>query len=324
MAHRYRLAQLVSWERRHLPRPRLLPAALVCFSTACATVQLNKPLADFSAGVIEAQTVLEVYFTQLNDYERRIYLEERLFDPSLAVAIRDGNKPTPLSTPLFSPESVRVRLDSLQLLAEYAQRLSDLALSDAPAEARQSGAVLGKNLADLGERVANLAGDKTAADYAGPLQTLVAAIGEMWVKHERDAAIRSGIEKGGPAVRRVLNLLEVDVVEAVKALRETGEKQRLAIRVLWYNKHRTALADDLAARRAQLEDIDSAVQHFEAIATFEPRQITGAIREANEALLQLASSPRKTQDLQQYIGSMQLFAAQMSAASRAVNNLAGK
>jgi hypothetical protein len=153
---------------------------------------------------------------------------------------------------------------------------------------------------------------------------LVGAIGEMWAAEQRESALRSGIDKGGPAVRQILNLLEADVLEAIKLLRSTGEHQRLADRVRWYNRHRAALGENLEARRALLDDIDSAVKRQNAVAMFDPERVIRAIRDANEALLNLASSPRGPKNIDQFAASMELFAARISGASASARGLAGK
>ncbi|HEY6001361.1 MAG TPA: hypothetical protein VIV57_00725 [Anaeromyxobacter sp.] len=305
---------------RRAPRKAALLLGALALA-GCVHVQLEQPVADFAGAVAEARSAMRSSLQAVNAYERRMYLDEALFDPSMDIADVKNGKRTPLLAPVFPPESIRARLDALDLVGEYAQRLQDLVTDDAPARATDAGAALGKNLAGLGERVAALSGDRSSQGYAGPISTAVAVLGEMWVAEKRDRALRAAIERGAPAVGRIIDLLEQDLVEAVRLLRRSGERERLALRVSWYNRHRAKLAEDLAARREQLADVEAAVARFEDAASFDPVRITGPLREANDALLAAARSPRRPEDLKQLAAAMKALAARVRAGAEAARKL---
>jgi hypothetical protein len=302
-------------------RRRLALLAGAFLATGCLTIPVKRPAADLAAAMEEARFAVAAYMGELNRYERGQYLEERLYDPRLPLATEEAGQRTPLGKPVFAPESVKARLDAMALVGAWAERLAQLASSDAPARAGDAGAQLGKELAGLGQRVAGLAGDPTAPDYRGPVATVVAALGEMWVAERREEALRAGIERAGPAVRQVIDLLEVDLVEAGQALRVSGEAERLALQVRWYNDHRARMADDLPARRALLDAVEATARRREALATFDPARITGALRDANEALLRLARAPRQPSSLDDWAAAMQGVSARIGAAAASARRL---
>jgi hypothetical protein len=298
-------------------------AALLLLS-GCVTVRFDQPVANLGAATADASAAIGEYLRALDDFERRVYLDACLYDPREGLAASQGGRPTPLLARRFGPESIRARTDALSLLGAYAQRLDDLVNTDAPAKATDAAAALGSELGNLAERVQTLAGDATAPDYAGPVSALVAVVGELYVEERRERALRKGIAAGGPQAARIIDLLEKDLVEAVKPLRETGEAERLAERVRWYNERRGELARDLAARRALLDDIDETVRRSHAIADFDPTRVTRALRGANDALLALARSSRKPGDLRAFAAAMRAWGGRIAAAAQAARSLGEK
>jgi hypothetical protein len=291
---------------------------------SCVTVTWREPVASFGETVTTASRALGSYYVQMNDFERRVYLDEHLYQPSLAVEWAHDGHPTPLASQAFSSKSIKARLDALELIALWAQRLEELAQADAPAAAADAGTLLGQNLADLSQTMAGLAGDKSAPSYAGPVSAIFGALSEMWVEHRRDAAIKAGIEKGAPAIRQVLELLEDDMVAVVQPLRETGAKELIAERVGWYNSQRLLKGVSFDDRRAALMDIDEAVRTHVALVAFSPTGITQALRQALNALVRLAASKRTTTDLEQFDTVMRAVHAQVSGCAQLVTRISAR
>jgi hypothetical protein len=288
----------------------------------CVTVKLDRPAAQFGAAVGDASEVVGTYLRSLDDFERRLYLDVALYDSMVVLATNEAGKPTPLVRRTFGTASIQARVDAVTLLAAYADRLTDLATSDAPSKATDAGAALGVSLAGVAQRFQGLpAADKTAPSYAGPLETVVGALGATYVEEKRDAALRRAVKDAAPAVDRIVALLETDLVEAAKPLRETGEAERLSVQIRFYNANRQALATDVAARRALLDDIDGTVRRIHAIADFDPTQVTRALRASNAALVKLATSPRRPEDLKAFSAVMEVWGNRISAAAKAARAL---
>ena len=71
---------------------------------ACASGGFKQPIADFQAGVSDTTAVVGVYYTELNSFERDLYLNERLYNPELEVLTSDAaRKPTPATSPMTMP-----------------------------------------------------------------------------------------------------------------------------------------------------------------------------------------------------------------------------
>ena len=108
----------------------------------------------------------------------------------------------------------------------------------------------------------------------------------------------------------------------MRPLRETGELERLAERVRWYNDHRAELAKDLDARRALLDDLDETVRRYHAIhVEFDSDRVTRALRGANESLLKLAQSSRKPKDVDAFVAAMQVWGNRIAGAAQAARKL---
>src|SRR5205085_4597375 len=91
--------------------------------TGCDNKEFTKRIVEFQTGVDTTTTAIGTYYSELNDFERDLYLQERLFDPSKEVLTveRDPNDPskklpTALVGETFNAESIKARTDAIRLL----------------------------------------------------------------------------------------------------------------------------------------------------------------------------------------------------------------
>ncbi len=300
-------------------RAALAAALALTLLQGCVRVTMREPIGTFQAGVAKASTSLGGYYTELNRFERDLYLDERLYDPTQDVLATDARKqPTPLLGKVFNPESIRARQDAIALLGAYAERLTALAGNESPGQFSAGAKVGGESLGTLVQRVSTLAnqGDSTAAKYVGPVTTLVGVLGDMYLESRREKALEVAVEKGSPQVRAIIDLLEADLVDVIKPQRLTGLKQGLAMRLAYYNDAREKLT--LAERREVLEDLKKSVDQYEALVVFNPTELTGALRDAHEGLVVFAKSERKPKNFDEFIGVMKGFQGRIDTASEAV------
>lgn len=282
----------------------------------------REPVARFQQANTEASTALGLYYSELNRYERDLYLDERLYDTSLEVLASDAaSRPTPLVGKLFSPESIQARMDAISLLGVYAERLATLAGADNPGKLPESSQALGTQLGALGKQMETLArkGDASASRYVEPVTTLVGVATSLFLEAHQGAALQKGIEQGSPQVNAILDLLEADLVEVLGPQRLTGAKQALASRVMFYNLHRDKLS--LSERRAVLDDIRHASDSYEALVVAQPVDMARALRDAHEALLRFARSERKLESFEELSSAMQSFQGRVQTASAAVQRI---
>lgn len=308
--------------KRSLSGGALAAALALVVLQGCVSVTLREPIGAFQQGVARASASLGVYYTELNRFERELYLDERLYDPTQEVLATDAqNQPTPLLGKVFKPESIRARQDAIALLGLYADRLMALAGSDAPPRFSEGAKVTGEHLGTLAQRVSTLAeqGDASAAKYVGPVSALVGVLTDMYLEQRREKALVLAVEKGAPQVRAIIDLLESDLVEVIQPQRLTGLKQGLAMRVAYYNDAREKLT--LAERREVLRDIAGAVEQYEALVVFNPTELTGALRDAHEGLVTFAKSERKPRNFDEFIAVMKGFQGRVDMASEAVKRI---
>lgn len=282
----------------------------------------REPVARFQQGNTEASTALGQYYSELNRFERDLYLDERLYDTSLEVLASDAaGRPTPLVGKLFSPESIQARMDAIALLGVYAERLATLAGADNPGTLPDSSQALGTQLGALGKQMETLAGkgDASASRYVEPVSTLVGVATSLFLEARQGAALQKGIEQGSAQVNAIIDLLEADLVEVLGPQRLTGAKQALASRVMFYNLHRDKLS--LAERRAVLDDIRQASDTYEALVVAQPVEMARALRDAHEALLRFARSERRVESFEELSSAMQSFQGRVQTAAAAVQRI---
>ena len=198
--------------------PRAAVAALLCLALpGCAgnPNRFQEPVGTFRTATAAATEVARPYFVELNQVELHLMAVEASTDKTIAI---DDS----FVRPTFAPEGIRARLETFQLIDAYAQRLADIAGSDAAATLRTNAEALGTNLKTLTERIQGITGDETAANYAGPITSLVTAVQAMWIERKREAALRTALNQAAPQVNRILLLLEKDLAEAHRGRVDAG------------------------------------------------------------------------------------------------------
>lgn len=282
----------------------------------------REPVALFQQGNTKASTALGQYYSELNRFERDVYLDERLYDPGLEVFAADAaGRPTPLVGTLFSPESIQARMDAIALLGVYAERLATLAGAENAGKLPEGATALGTQLGSLGQQLQTLAGqgDSTASRYVEPVTTLVGVVGSLFLEAMQGQALQKALEQGSPQVNAIIDLLEKDMVEVLGPQRLTGAKQALAFRVMYYNLQRSKLT--LAERRAVLDDIRRASESYEALVVANPVELARALRDAHEALLRFARANREPESFEELSAVMRSFQGRVETAAAAVQRI---
>lgn len=291
--------------------------------SACVTADFKEPISDFTASMSTANAAVGSYFLALNDFERSIYLEEALKDPTIQVGVSTNGKPTGLIG-TFSPESIKARMDALSLLTVYGERLAALAGADAPARFNAGSAVLGQNLSSLANTFNGLAGkgDSSAAAYTGPIATILGVFGEMVLDAKREAALVRAINEGAPAVDKILNQIELDLITVVTPLQATGALANFQGTVAYYNTNRTTLP--YSEREVLLKKIGQQAQLYQDTVSLQPAEAIDSIRDAHAALVAYANSPRKPQDLTALVAALETFNNRLEPVVNSINELRGE
>jgi hypothetical protein len=295
--------------------------------TGCVTAHFTEPIASFRDSINTSSATIRIYYVELNQFEREIYLDERLYDPTKEVfATDEQGQLTPLIGAFFGAESIKARTDAIALLGVYAQRLGELAASEAPKQFAEGTKILGDNLFNLQKTFEKLGKDDeekktidaTAKNYAGPIGRIVGVIGRIYSEKQREAAIKKAIEEGAPAVRTVLALLQKDLTEVIDPLKRLGLKQKLAERVTHYNNNRQASFEQ---RRQMLAEIDAAASRYEAALTANPANLIQTMSEAHEALVKYAGSPKTPQSFAELLAALETFKSHAQEVANAVKQI---
>jgi hypothetical protein len=307
----------------------------VLVGSGCVTANFTQPTASLKSSIDTASTAVGTYFTELNTFERDLYLDERVYDPKLQVLeIDDQGNPTPLIGQLFKPASIKARMDALALLGSYSSRLADLAGSQAPENFSSATLALGTNLTGLDATFMGLVGtkDPTASQYIGPVSQIIAVTGEFYLQEKRDAMFTEAVKKGAPAVTNILDLLQNDLEMVVVPLRQTGIKERLAVRVDAYNKTKNSRGEvidavekreamTVAQRQEAIDAIRNAAQQYDLLISSNPTEAINGIREAHAALLKYVQSDRRPKDFADLMSAIEALQTKVERVASAVQQI---
>lgn len=277
-------------------------------ATGCAVNRYKAPVGAFRERTVRSTAVLADFYATRNQFEVDLYLDEVAADPAKEVLkTNPDGTPTPFGKPAFSPASLRARLDALDLIGAYANRLADLASSDAPAKFKDAAALLGENLGSLNSTFAGLAGpaDPTANTYVGPIANLIGAIGEMILEAKRDRLISTAINKAAPEVEKILDLVKKDL-DIFSLQVSTGANQRFTTLVAAYNRDRANL--NYEARKSRLSEILDAATASSADVVAAPSSLVTSMSDAHQALVKLASSKRGPANFAEFNSELELWA----------------
>lgn len=293
--------------------------------TGCGEKEYAKHISTFQSGVVNTTSAISSYYHELNEFERELYLQELLYDKTQKVSrFLDDNgsrKPSPLVGQTFSAKSIKARTDAIQVIGTYGKHLADLAGSDAPRRFSDASKSLVNEFNGLANTFGELS-DVSSDRYKEPLGamgTLVGFIGQSILEAKRDAALKKAIEEGAPKVRIIIDLLEKDLETVIAPLRSTGSLQAVNIAMDEYNDKREGLS--FAERQSRLEEIRRLQLRYDLAVTFNPSSLMKSMRDANEALVKFAVSPKKPTNLSELITSLEVFQQRSEIVLNAVSQM---
>lgn len=264
------------------------------FFFGCAANRYEAPISNFRDKTQQTIGVLSDFYSSRNSYEIDLYLQGIAANSSLPVETSDAQgRPTPLGGPVFSPKSIKARLDALNLIGIYANRLYELANAKAPSSFQSAATTLGQNLTSLDQTFQKLQGvsDPTASKYVGPISSIIGAIGQMYLEHARDEMIKNAVDQGAKPVNAILSQLRDDMDNIFSLEVITGAHQRLATLIQVYNNDRTKLSYE--QRQTRLSEIKTAAVEAAASVGSAPAGLVTSMMDAHSALIAEVQSSTK-------------------------------
>lgn len=305
----------------------VLLASFVVPFTGCGNKDLAAKIGDFQSAVNNTTAAITICYSELNQVERDLYLEERLRNKNLTIDYTEddghgGARLTPFAGKVFSAESIKARTDAIQALASYGKNLAALAGSKAPEQFATGSEAIGKNLTSLAGTFSTLTHDNTARNYAAPLSalgTIFGEIGRLVLEAKRDAALKKAVNEGAPNVRKILDLLEADMNTVIGPLQITAKLQGLAEKVSDYNNNKNNLSNQERAKL--IEEIKKAQQMYELALTFNPTDLLSSLRDANEALIKFVNSKHNPKTILELDSMLEAFKERAVTIATAVAQL---
>lgn len=304
--------------------------ALALLATSCGSAQAySRHIKTFQESYDEASPALAELYTGLNRWNRRgQWMVSVCSEPPETPVESDRPPPGFLSyrqlfEPPFGRNAIQARLDALELVGRYAQRLAELSNTEAPAQFAEASSTLGQRLGGLETRVRTLAGESDFTAVAGPIGAIVGAIGQTYLEGRTRAELRRSILAAGASVEAVLDFLERDLALTVDRMHELRTRDVLTTCATYYNNHYAAWSR--AQRRDFLDELEEVIQLQEGYESANPTRMIRAMRDAHEALVRFAQDPGSASTSSQRLASaMELFAARITTFVTAFNDLRGR
>lgn len=293
-------------------------------SSGCTANRYEAPASSFRDRTQQTIGVLSSFYSSRNSYEIDVYLQSVAADGSIPLQTTDANGvPTPLGKPVFSPASIKARLDALNVVGVYANRLYDLANTTAPSKFQSAATTLGTNLSSLDKTFQSLQGaaDPTASKYVGPISSVIGTIGEMFLDKKRDELITKAVTDGAPQVQVILSQIRDDLDKIFSLEVISGANEKMAILIDAYNKDRAKLTFE--QRMARLSEIKAAADEVAASVGSAPTALVTSMMDAHKALVQEATSPPKSKNknLATLNGALEQWATQIQTLSTEIKTM---
>jgi len=296
----------------------LLLLTTVVLSTACDNSEFREQIGEFQKAMNDSRSAVEVYYQEMNQFEKDLYLLRREMRPDKTVDIvydgKLGPKPPVAPDVLyingpFPPASIQARLDALKLINLYGTRLAELAGSDSGAVFESSTAALGNNIVHLGSTFSQLANgpDKTAVNYVGPVSKLVGLVGRLFIERKRDRALIEAVREATPLVTQITSRLKKDFEDVISPARRTGLEGTISAIVQYYEVERVKATNTRKDRKAILAELNGAMRSYELFIASNPADMAQSMEDANQALLAYANSGRKKADFAQVVARIGEF-----------------
>jgi hypothetical protein len=290
-------------------RPFLLALLFAYATFACSQgSDFKASIADFQESTETVTAAIKSYYAELNEYERELYLQERLMDNTLRVAIKDSQgNPTPLLFQPFAPEALQGRIELLLQICFYGQQLAALAGNASPGQAKKNLKTVADGLSTLNATFDSLSktNDRAAARYLGPMGALFAVVSKPLLEKKRTDAIKKAVREGQKPINAILTFLEQDLKKYVETTRNTGHRLEVAEWVNYYNRNIGKLS--FAQRQQVLQHIKRTAEELELAKQAQPADVVVSLRETHLALVKYAASSGKARDLASLQRAVQAF-----------------
>jgi hypothetical protein len=277
----------------------------------CSAAKFYKaPVANFQSGVNQTASTVEPYFTELNRMESQYRLFEKVHD----------NKDWGAEDlrPRFSPQTIQVRVQALEVVKKYAKLLSDIAGSSAPDDFQKAADNLGRQTQSLEDTVGKLAGPRVPP-IGEPLGKLVNFLGQIKIEHERKKALEVAITAGEGPINQLIEALRDDTAIAVDLWYE-DLKQQEAILLGMYNAQRKSATSPDALEALMKKVLDSSGE-AEALRNLPVRNLFDDFENAHNALVAFAKSGGRPSGVAGLAAQIDVFTQQAQSLSDFVLSL---
>jgi hypothetical protein len=273
--------------------PLFLAGCLVTNKT-----EIIQKVKDFSDSLMASKSVYAEYYKTIND--AALKREEILLslDPNCEIVQKYPSKCASLATtessfyaPYLSSESLKLRLDLLGTLSDYAVALAQIADSKSPQDYQSNmsrisaafSSIEGKFIREPGPRV---------SDYVTPLSRIAGVFGKLYLENLQWNTIQKVIEKSSPEVNVLLVNLKTDLEQAENLLDTKFGSSAKNLREYYNQTGRLTLPQ--SHRQDILQQLGSLTKARRLLVSSRPSASVSKLIEVNSELAKLAQSGQPT------------------------------
>ncbi len=232
----------------------LLAAALIlALLPGCKQATYTQEVKAFGSSVDTAAVSIGAIYSNLNDEEVSLYVEQLLVDPTQSVGLRafcvnrKTNPPTVeagdtvLGKPRFDPRAIAARVSLLGTLRSYGDALIALSTNTSPDDVKKSLSDLSTSFTKTAADIGNTK-DPAIARYAGPLATIFGTGASIYLQRRRSAELDRIIKQAAPIVTDILTFIKTDSsaaqgIASTTLQAESAGWQQIYQRILYAELH---------------------------------------------------------------------------------------
>ena len=294
----------MKWKHQFEKNSNLLLSLCVCaFITVGSAANagagnFSVTVAKYDSGVQQALPAIKDFYLRANDFQRDVYFDELLLDPTKEMGLVQGNKDTALLH-RYTEREINARILALGLISNYSKALLQLSDASKAKTAESDLRSIGNRIGEISRKLGVIA--KSApivGGYATTAGELAGLANKYWTRMKQEVALRETIREGAPRVEKLLSLLEADALTFSEGLYKNAAQRKLNKYMSYYNEHFAQRpVDDVssmsATRMEFLRRAQVSAERYNTALELNPSLALAKMRKVNKDLLDWAIAPKK-------------------------------
>jgi hypothetical protein len=292
-------------------------SSVLLLQAGCGPQEYQKPIQQFQDATAVVVNATRAFLNNMNLIEQNRALDEAVFEKkSINLSTLDKVK-------IISPEEIKIRTDTLEILAQYTSNLAQLAQGKAGSDVGDSTTKLSNSLKTLANDAKKLPGgvfdNAKFSGIANSTANIVGDVAQLIVQHKARHEIELSLEKTDPAVTALIQQISDDATAAY--LRQKNQLGAYGSQLSRdYELELRASPDPILLLGFANTIKNYRVQQAQ-LAQANPAAAINEMKKAHEALVAYARSKETPKNLHELITAVENFANSVKPLGQAVQAL---